>query len=284
MPILRASEWISLLAFSGFAVLAWRRDLDRVRRIKIAGIGAGGLAFTLFAPLILPSLRAPHGSAIARDCIPCALLLLFYSQSGQFVTRVDRRIEAHLEQLDQRWIAPRLEWCARLPFGAWVFTFLELAYLSYYVSIPLAVGALYWFGRERKADYLWTVVLLAAYGSCSLLPFIQTRPPRMVGEKWSACLPCGKVRAFNLWILRHGSIQANTFPSAHVAIATAGAFAFFGIGPAWIAWSFLGLAIGVALGAVAGRYHYGADAVLGLIVAAAALLSGAALAACGVIG
>jgi hypothetical protein len=25
MPILRASEWISLLAFSGFVVLAWRR-------------------------------------------------------------------------------------------------------------------------------------------------------------------------------------------------------------------------------------------------------------------
>jgi hypothetical protein len=41
--------------------------------------------------------------------------------------------------------------------------------------------------------------------------------------------------------------------------------------------TFLWVAISIALGAVAGRYHYAADAVLGFVVAWAAFLAGAAL-------
>lgn len=88
----------------------------------------------------------------------------------------------------------------------------------------------------------------------------------------------------NLWILRHGSVQANTCPSAHVAIATSCALALIAMGLVWIGLSFLVVAVGIALGAVAGRYHYLADAVFGIILAAMALLGGAALAVCGVAG
>jgi membrane-associated phospholipid phosphatase len=142
------------------------------------------------------------------------------------------------------------------------------------MAIPLAVGALYWLGKQQEADHFWTVVLLAAYGSCGMLPFIQTRPPRMIGEKWSACLLRGRLRALNLWILRHGSIQANTLPSSHVAITAACALVLFEVGAGWVALAFLGIAIAIALGAVAGRYHYGVDAILGFLLAAVAFLAG----------
>jgi hypothetical protein len=69
-----------------------------------------------------------------------------------------------------------------------------------------------------------------------------------------------------------------------VAIAAACALALIEIGPVWIGLSFLAVAIGIALGAVAGRYHYGADVVLGFLLAAMALLSGSARAAGGIIG
>jgi hypothetical protein len=40
---------------------------------------------------------------------------------------------------------------------------------------------------------------------------------------------------------------------------------------------FLGIAVGIAFGAVAGRYHYGVDALLGFLAAAAAFVAGTAL-------
>jgi membrane-associated phospholipid phosphatase len=138
--------------------------------------------------------------------------------------------------------------------------------------MPLALAALYLSGRGREVDHFWTVVLLAAYASCAVLAFVQTRPPRVVDCESSAPPVSGRVRAFNLWILRSGSIQANTFPSAHVAIATACAFSLWNLMPAWAAAAFLWMAAGIALGAVAGRYHYAADAILGAIAGAAAFL------------
>jgi membrane-associated phospholipid phosphatase len=79
------------------------------------------------------------------------------------------------------------------------------------------------------------------------------------------------VRALNLRILRHGSVQWNTFPSGHVATASAAALAVGAVLPA--AGAVLGLiAIGVAVAAAAGRYHYVADVVAGALVAALAFV------------
>ena len=61
------------------------------------------------------------------------------------------------------------------------------------------------------------------------------------------------------------------------------ALALIQIGPLWIGLIFLAVAIGIAFGAVAGRYHYLADAVLGILLAAIALVGGTVLAAFGVV-
>jgi hypothetical protein len=273
----RASEWVSILAFAVLIVLAWRHKLDRARQAQIAAIGVAANGITVYTAVILPLLGSAPSARYVRDWIPCLLLLLFYSQAGQFVTRSDVEVEMRLELLDQRWVAPWLKWCCGRRMGAWLLTCLEAAYFSYYLAIPLAVGALYWFGKQRQVDHFWAVVFLASLGSCGTLPVVQTRPPRLIGEKWSECLPCGKLRALNLWILRHGSIQANTIPSAHVAMATACALVLLNAGTGWVGLCFLGIAVGIAFGAVAGRYHYGADAVLGFLAGAAAFLAGAAL-------
>jgi hypothetical protein len=276
MP-LRVSEWISVLAFSGFAALAWQRSLTRARRVRITAMGSAGAGATLFAALVLPSLAGAAGASVTRSLLPCVLILLFYSLAGQFVTGGDAGLEARLLQLDRLLVAPPLVWCARRSFGPWLLSLLELAYLSYYVALPVAPATLLLAGRGKEADHFWTVVLLAAYASCGMLAFIQTRPPRVLEEKWSSVLPAGRVRAFNLWILRHGSVHANTFPSAHVAIAVACALALLHSGPLWAGAAFLAIGFGIALGAVAGRYHYSADAIFGLVTAAAAWLAGIGL-------
>ena len=276
MP-LRASEWISVLAFSGFVALAWQRRLDRVRRVKITALGSAGTAATLFASLVLPGLAGPLSTSITRDLLPCVLILLFYSLSGRFVTGANAGLEARLLQLDRLLVAPPLIWCAGRFFGPWLLGSLELAYLSYYVALPGAAATLLLAGRGKEADHFWTVVLLAAYASCGMLAFVQTRPPRVLEEKWGLSLASGKLRAFNLWILRNGSVPANTLPSAHVAIAVACALALLHAGPLWAGTTFLVIGAGIALGAVAGRYHYAADAILGVVTAAAAWLAGIGL-------
>jgi membrane-associated phospholipid phosphatase len=279
MGSLRTAEWISLVAFSWFSALAYRRHaLDRVRRAKIIALGLSAVAITVFVSLVLPRVVASRPASIVRDWIPYLFLFLFYSQGGQFVIGAETELEVRLERLDRKIVLPLLQWCARKPAGAWILAYLEMAYLSYYPVLPWALVALYVSGRQAEVAQFWTVVLLAAYGSCGTLPFIQTRPPRMLGEKWSVSLPSGRVRAFNLWILRRGSIQANTLPSAHVAIAGACALSLLRLGPLWAGVVFSVIAVSIALGAVSGRYHYAVDAILGAMVACAALLVGVALA------
>jgi hypothetical protein len=275
MADLRASEWITLLAFSWFSVLGCcRRTLGRSRQVRIVAFGLSAVAVTVFVAVVLPRWVTPQTASIVRDWVPYLFLFLFYSQGGQFVTGADGELETRLARMDRRIVAPPLTWCARNPAGPWVLTYLELAYMSYYPVLPLSLVVLYLSGRQAEAAQFWTVVLLAAYGSCGTLPFIQLRPPRMLGEKWTDGLPSGRVRAFNLWILQRGSIQANTLPSAHVAITGACALSLLRLGPQPAGLIFLWIAVSIALGAVSGRYHYALDAILGFLVAGAALLAG----------
>jgi len=279
MPHLRAAEWINVLAFPAFIALAWGRpNLGLVRRATITTIGVAALAITLIAALLLPRLVAPLPASVTRDWIPYLLLLMFYWQAGQFVTHTDFSVEARLQSLDGALVAPLLEWCARLSVGTWILAYLELAYLFCYASLPLGLATLYLLRQGRNAGHFWTVVLLAAYASYGALPFLQTRPPRVLGEKWSEPLLSGRVRALNFWILRHASIHANTCPSAHVASTTACALVLLRLTPLWVGLLFLFIAVSIALGAVAGRYHYAADAFLGVLVASAAFLADAAIA------
>jgi membrane-associated phospholipid phosphatase len=138
--------------------------------------------------------------------------------------------------------------------------------------VPAALGALYLLHGRGQADQFWTVVLAATYTCYLMVPFIQTMPPRsLAGTDPFAPLP-GPVRTLNLFILRRASIQMNTFPSAHVASSLACALVLLRVSvPVGIV--FLIIAISIALGAVLGRYHYAADAILGATVALASALA-----------
>ena len=63
---LRTPEWISMLAFFWFSMLACsRRSLDRGRRAKIIALGFGGVAITILASVVLPRLVPPRPARIA---------------------------------------------------------------------------------------------------------------------------------------------------------------------------------------------------------------------------
>jgi len=124
------------------------------------------------------------------------------------------------------------------------------------------------YAARDQVDRFWVAVLVAGFACYVTLPWLVSRPPRMFDAHQT---PQRGVASFNTSVLRTMSHQFNTFPSGHVAVATAvaltvlpvsiGAGVLFGI-----------VALGIALGAAAGRYHYGIDVLAGALVGVAAAI------------
>jgi len=265
---MRIADWIHLAVFAFLVVLAIARSLPRARRLKIIGIGAVGLSVTL-ASTQLDRVFAPLTVSVIRDWLPAPLMLLVYWQAGKFFVRVQEDFQRRLARLDERLVAPLLLALARRSFGRGILVYLELAYLLCYPMIPLSMAAIYLLRMGREADRFWAVVLPATYACYVMVPFAQMLPPRLIEERWNAPLPQSPLRVLNLGILRHASIHANTFPSAHVAASLSSALALIQL-DLRVGLVFLCAAVSISLGAVLGRYHYAADAILGAAVALSA--------------
>jgi membrane-associated phospholipid phosphatase len=146
--------------------------------------------------------------------------------------------------------------------------YLEIAYFFCYPLVPMGVGVLYLAHMRGYTDAFWAIVLPPTYLCYAMIPFFPTLPPWLVGGDRTAARGTDGVRAANFFILRHLSIKANTFPSAHVAASIAAALALLGFVPA-AGFIFLWIAISIAISTIAGRYHYALDALTGAALTAA---------------
>jgi membrane-associated phospholipid phosphatase len=137
-------------------------------------------------------------------------------------------------------------------------------YLFCYPMVPAGLGCLYLAGLSREADRFWIAVLLSAFSCYGVLPWLPTRPPRVMDR--GAAPSGGLIRRLNMHVIDQVSIQLNTFPSGHAAASLATALAVVARLPA--AGLVLGvMATGIAIGSVVGRYHYAADVLAGLALA-----------------
>jgi membrane-associated phospholipid phosphatase len=211
---------------------------------------------------------------------------LGYWLPALLVRAPDERLEGFLADLDRRWL-PRigfrdagLRTAGRLgepppaesrgtSTGRWSRLFVELAELSYlscYLVVPTGLACLYLAGFGAEADRFWVAVLLAVLPCYGLLPWLPTRPPRVVNGTASGR---SAIRTLNLRVLEHGSVQFNTFPSGHVASAVATVLSVTVALPAG-GLLLAPIAVGIAVGSVIGRYHYLADVIAGAAIALAA--------------
>jgi hypothetical protein len=144
----------------------------------------------------------------------------------------------------------------------------ELAYLCCYPLVPAAFITVYTTGSIADVDRFWTAVLGAGFLCYISLPWLVSRPPRIIED---AIVDVSPVRHINLHVLDRFSHGWNTFPSGHVAIAVAAALSIVSVAPdAGVA--FLIVAAGIVVGSVSGRYHYTIDALAGIIVGLSASL------------
>ena len=153
--------------------------------------------------------------------------------------------------------------------------YLELAYLLCYAVVPAGYACLLLAGYGAEvADRFWSVVLLASFSCYGLLPWLPTRAPRAIESPRTTMR--SSIRKLNLAVLNRASVQWNTFPSGHTAASLATALVVASYMPA--AGIILAvLALSIAAGSVAGRYHYAADAIAGAIVAMLAFVMASAV-------
>jgi membrane-associated phospholipid phosphatase len=263
---MRIAEWINLVFFSFFVIVSWLRPLTSQRRIEIVVIGIAGIVLILAAQLgqrILPSLTV----SVVRDWLPAALMPMAYWQAGRFSSRVNVSFQTRLQRLDEKLLRGRVPNQAVKPGFRWIAASLELAYLSCYALVPMGLGVLYLAHMRRHATEYWSVVLAATYPCYAFTVFVQTLPPRLF-EADSIRPKAGIIRTFNLWIVRRLSIGLNTFPSAHVTATLGGSLVLLHFVPS-VGLAFVLVSIGIAIGAVLGRYHYAADVLVGAVLAVA---------------
>lgn len=258
---MRKVEWISLIAFSFFIIASWLRPISNQRRLAIAAFGAIGL-FLLTAVQFADQLVSQFAVSILRDWLPVALMPMVYWQAGWCSSRVNKSFQAQLQRLDQKLLRSWMRGIAKNPGFQWVAASLELAYISCYVLVPMGLGVLYLEDLERHSSDYWSVVLLATYPCYVFTAFVPTHPPRLLE---TADDVSSDIRRFNLWIVRSLTTQLNTFPSAHVTATLGGSLVLLYYRPA-IGLVFVLLSIGIALGAVLGRYHYAADVLFAVAI------------------
>ncbi|MBI2821033.1 MAG: phosphatase PAP2 family protein [Acidobacteria bacterium] len=262
-------DWMNLVFFLSFTVFAWTRPFGARRRRRAAGLGVAGIGMVLagrFARHVLPD----SAGMVVHDWLPVPLMLLAYWQAGQLFREPNQALQVWLERFDQRVYESLPQLHAGERARAWTAVYFEVAYLLCYPLVPLAIGILYSAGMSHRVQEFWTAVLPPTYLCYAMVPFIQTLPPRRLPQQRDQRAPSG-IRALNVWILGHASIRVNTFPSAHVAASTAAALVLLSFLPP-AGMIFLWMAVSIAIGSVAGRYHYAADAFTGAGVAAAAFL------------
>ncbi len=260
--MMRPGDSVTLAALLFLIAAGWLRRVSGKQQRQIVGLGLLGIV--LIAATQALSTHYPRSGRVVGDWLPCLLMLIVYWQSGRFIGRTNEKLQNWLMEFDRRRLGTLLDDWARRWNSTWVGSYFEMAYLFCYALVPLGVGVLYWTNQRIGIDEYWEIVLPASYLCYVLVPFTQTLPPRL--------LPCAggliakqKIRSVNLFILRHASIQLNTFPSAHVASTVGASLVLIRLVPG-AGVVFLVIALSIATGAVVGRYHYALDVIFGTML------------------
>jgi hypothetical protein len=237
--------------------------------IGLSGVSKRPLAAVACAAYALIALGAATLSAFwVHLVVPGALLLIGYWLSGFFFGTPQPWLEHWLLASDRRVFQILRADHALAAAPGLVLEILEGSYAADYIVVGAGVLIAAPHGTAA-VSYYWTVVLGAELACYAALPFLRSRPPRTLEPAGVIARRAPRLRALNVAILDRASVQANTLPSGHVAGALAAALAVMAVsataGSILMVMAFL-----IAASAVAGRYHYAVDCVLGALVAVAA--------------
>ena len=239
------------LAISALAQPIHRRAIALVACIAYAliAVGAGTLVSWLWVQLLVPG----------------ALLLGGYWLSGFFFRDPQPWLERFLRESDAAVFRTLglSNALARAP--RWTLDLLEASYAADYVVVGVGAIVAAIAGLEAVSRY-WTLVLVSELACYVALPWLRSRPPRILEGPGIIEQRAPRLRRLNLAILNRASVHANTLPSGHVAGAVAAALAIWPLN-ATAGAILLVVAVLIAIAAAVCRYHYVIDCVTGAVIA-----------------
>ena len=248
-------EWLAVVYFAALGIAAPLTHAAWSRRLAVCtGAAATAALIVVMAFAAGDALRAwvPHVYLVVGYWMP-ALLARLPADPTRF---------EHWRSRSDGMLRPRL-WGMPAP----LVHLTELAYLVCYLLVPASFAVVWRSGPTADENRFWIAVLIAGYSCYASLPWLVSRPPRHAARTPHVAR---HVAAVNVFVLRRVSHELNTFPSGHVAVSLAAAAAAAPVSP--LAGVLVGgTALAVAAGAVAGRYHYVIDVVLGVAIAAVAV-------------
>ena len=267
----KAQPWdllfLGYVAFSGILILAFGWKLGRpVLYVGLVALHLALLALgTWFARRPLSD-RTWFGAL--RDVYPIVFVAVLYWElrylallfSDGYRDPIVLRLEEALfgEQL-------AMTFSQRFPM-IWLSEIFHFFYAIYWALLPLAAAGLYF--RRRVAGFRELVyVSLAIFFVCYVVfIYFPVQGPHYQFPLISGHLAEGPMYGFVHWVLEDGGSKGAAFPSSHVAVA---------VGVLLVAWRhdrlvFAGmfpLVVGLTVGTVYGRFHYGVDALSGILLA-----------------
>ena len=248
-------ERLAIVYFALFGVGAlfnWPGRRPPVRAALCAVAAVAGVIGVVWTASVSVRVWVPHAYLVMGYWLP-ALLVGPLSSTA---------FEAWLMGTDARF----RRYIPSLP--GWAVHLAELSYLMCYPAVPVAFVVVWMFGTLVDVERFWVTVLAAGFLCYGNLPWLPSRPPRLLDHVGPDHAPNEAPRALasvNTAVLARVSHQLNTFPSGHVAVSVAAAACVLTV--SWSAGLALAMvAVGIAVGAVVGRYHYVMDVLLGIVV------------------
>ena len=222
------------------------------------------VVLVLLAPLARTS--GPVGRFLG-DWYPMLLLAGLYGEIGVLTLDAGFQNDWAIQRLEA-WVfgsQVSYRWIREMPVP-WFSSVLHTCYLAYYAILYAAPAGLWFSGRRDAARHTILGVMITFYLCYVVFLFYPVAGPRYAfdlphnaaTEVWPARLA--------QWLLDRGDSWGAAFPSSHVAasvVATGFALRY---------WRPLGLTLllptaGLVLAVVYGQFHYGVDALTGLVLA-----------------
>ncbi|MBA3673112.1 MAG: phosphatase PAP2 family protein [Gemmatimonadaceae bacterium] len=227
------------------------------------------LAAHLFVLAIVSVARISRGQSVrvVRDwvaplCGPFLYLEMRWVVAGTGRPHMDALVAVWEEQLFPS--DPSRTLASRYPVP-WLSELLHAGYLAYYALVALPPLLLYL--RGRRSAYAETVLALTlTYVACFVaFALFPVDGPRFLHGP--AAAPAGMARSLVLALLEHGSSRGTAFPSSHVAATVVATLLALRLQPC-TGRVMVPLSAALILGTVYGGFHYGVDALAGLVLGA----------------
>jgi hypothetical protein len=258
--------FIGYVSLSGLAVLlfGWRLSTGLWVGLTVSHLALIAVALWFAArPLQYPSF-----GGIIRDIYPLFAIVFLYWELRYLALLFSSGYNDPLILRLEEWLFGAqlaMTFSERFPY-MWLSEAMHFFYGLYWVLLPLAVALLYARRRPQCARELVYVELVVFFGCYLVFLFFPVQGPHYEFPVIGPPLADGPMYRFVHWVLEDGGSKGAAFPSSHVAVAVAILLVTRRC-DRFVWWLMLPLVVGLTIGTVYGRFHYGIDAASGIVAA-----------------